>query len=110
MLDLDKVEHTQTSSNYDYTMVYSYRTISSNAGSASYGAAEDQAFGRIYDWNFHGEDYPMVFKITTMAEMQNTTRHKTFSNRMCRVIDIVIIIIFIVTQWVSLVLKEIQML
>ena len=69
---------TMTSSTYDYILNYVYRNLASNSSANSYGVQEDADHGRIFDWSFHGEDYPIFFKITSMAEMQNTTKHKTF--------------------------------
>ena len=69
---------TRSDSSYDYMMDYAYRNLANNSMSNSYGASEDYDHGRMYDWSFHGEDYPVFFKITTMAEMQNTSKHKTF--------------------------------
>tara|TARA_B100000214_G_C23842188_1_gene569361 strand:- start:189 stop:908 length:720 start_codon:yes stop_codon:yes gene_type:complete len=70
--------NTQSDSTYDYIINYAYRNLSSNSSSNSYGVQEDADHGRIFDWDFHGEDYPVFFKITSMAEMQNTSKHKTF--------------------------------
>ena len=69
---------TQTGSHYDYVMSYAYRNLAGNSTHSSYGAAEDASYARMFDWNLHGEDYPIFFKITSMADMENTTRHKTF--------------------------------
>lgn len=69
---------TKSDSSYDYIMDYTYRHLTNNTNTNSVGASEDADHGRIYDWSFHGEDYPVFFKITTMAEMQDTTKHKTF--------------------------------
>ena len=77
-LRLRQAGTTKTDSTYDYIMHYAYRRVSDNNTQHSYSASEDAASGRMFDWNFHGENYPLVFKITSMAEMEDTAKHKTW--------------------------------
>jgi len=69
---------TKSDSSYDYIQNYAYRKLSNNNQSNSYGAAEDAAFFRVYDWSFYAEDYPINFKIECMADMETTDRYKAF--------------------------------
>lgn len=71
---------TMTAAQYDWTYVYGYRRFSNNTSDASYSSNEDQSYARIFDWNTYAEDYPLFFKIESMAEMQNTSRYKTFAS------------------------------
>ena len=70
-----------TDSQYDYVYDYAYRRFSTNVAQASYSSNEDNDAARIFDWNMYAEDYPLFFKIESMAEMQNTTRYKTFQSQ-----------------------------
>ena len=72
---------TQTASNYDYMINYSYYEYGAGSGN-SYGIATSQSSARMLDWDTRGANYPEHFWFRT-SKLQDTTFYKNFAGSSC---------------------------